>query len=408
MAFWWIIPQCCKTPGVLLRDSLTIRERSHQGVAAGMLLSCVLASMTLATGQSTSQAPGESSAGDFAAVSAEAEVARNEGDAPKAVRLYTQALQLNPSWSGGWWYLGTLLYGEDQFDAARDAFTHYIGFSPEAGPAMALRGLCEFETGKFAESLEDIEAGIAHGALNQPRNAKILLYHEALALNQLGRFEEALGKEKALAQQSEENPEMDAMIGLSGLRRANLPKDVRDSDQPLIAAVGHAAYTMMTGNAEVANTAFKDLFVHYPDQPYLHYLRGYLLLTTDPESASAEFKLELRVDPKESIAQTMTAWSLGIQSEYNAALPYAKQAVEEDPLLMIGQLVYGRDLVETGDPASGLPHLEKVLKLEPGNLEAHMALAKALSKLGRSDEARHERLLCLSISEKEASPRATQ
>jgi Flp pilus assembly protein TadD len=76
--------------------------------------------------------------------------------------------------------------------------------------------------------------------------------------------------------------------------------------------------------------------------------------------------------------------------------------------MMMAQLVYGRDLVETGDAAGGLAHLQKVLEAEPENLEAHMALTKALSKLGRAEEARQQRLLCLSISEKERSPRATQ
>jgi tetratricopeptide (TPR) repeat protein len=371
-----------------------------------MALSCLL--LAQAAGQSTSQTPAQPLDDNFAAISAAAETARNGGDAPRAIQLYSQALQLNPSWAAGWWFLGTLQYGEDQYDAARDALTHYIVLAPPAGPATALRGLCEFEMGQFAESLQDIEAGIAHGALNQPRNTKILLYHEALALNSLGRFEEALGEEKSLAQQSGENPELAVMIGLTGLRRATLPKDVQDSDKSLLSAVGHAAFAMMTGDLEAANVAFHDLFVHYPEQPNLHYLCGYLMLVTDPDGATAEFKQELRVNPKSAIAQAMTAWSLGVQSHYDEALPYARQAVNEDPSMIIGQLVYGRALVETGDPAGGLPHLKNVLDAEPENLEAHMALAKALSKLGRSEEARQQRLLCLSISEKEVSPRATK
>ena len=71
----------------------------------------------------------------------------------------------------------------------------------------------------------------------------------------------------------------------------------------------------------------------------------------------------------------------------------------------MGQLVYGRALVETGDIRAGLPHLEDVLRTEPANLsEAHLTLAKAYSKLGRSDDARRERLLCLSISQQGAPP----
>ena len=73
----------------------------------------------------------------------------------------------------------------------------------------------------------------------------------------------------------------------------------------------------------------------------------------------------------------------------------------------MGQLVLGRAMVEAGDTTGALPHLEKVLQLEPGNLEAHLTLAKAYSRLGRKDDARRERLLCLQLSTGGAAPSAT-
>lgn len=345
---------------------------------------------------------------DFATMSSTAEAARERGDRPLAIQLYSQALALNPTWPDGWWFLGTLQYGADQFEPARDALTHYIQLAAPAGPALALRGLCEFELGQFAESLQDIEQGIAHGAANQPRNAEIILYHEALALTSLGRFEEALGKYTSLAKQGGGNPELALAIGLAGMRLTTLPRNVDPSKAELTTSVGQASIAVMTGDTAAAHTAFETIFTRYPEQKNIHYLYGYLLLSTDPDSAVAEFKRELVVNPESAISHAMAAWTLGIQGDYIAALPDAKQAIVEDPSLLIGQLTYGRALVETGDLESGLPHLESVLQMDPGNLEAHMTLAKALSKLGRSEDARKERLLCLSIADQGASPRATQ
>jgi predicted Zn-dependent protease len=94
----------------------------------------------------------------------------------------------------------------------------------------------------------------------------------------------------------------------------------------------------------------------------------------------------------------MLAWAYGLQSDYADALAPAEAAAKEDPSLAIGQLMAGRALVETGDPAAGLPHLETALQLEPGSLEAHLTLAKAYSKLGKKDDARRERQLCLRIA----------
>jgi predicted Zn-dependent protease len=94
----------------------------------------------------------------------------------------------------------------------------------------------------------------------------------------------------------------------------------------------------------------------------------------------------------------MLAWAFGMQGDYRIALSDAQKAFAEDPSLSMAQLVLGRDLMETGDIRGALPHLEAVVTTEPQNLEAHIALAKAYSELGRRDDAGRERLLCLALS----------
>jgi Tfp pilus assembly protein PilF len=54
--------------------------------------------------------------------------------------------------------------------------------------------------------------------------------------------------------------------------------------------------------------------------------------------------------------------------------------------------------METGDLKGGMEHLEKALQLEPNNLEAHLALAKAYSESGHKEDARRERILCLRLT----------
>jgi tetratricopeptide (TPR) repeat protein len=345
--------------------------------------------------------------GDFQAVAAAAATARNQGDVAGAVRLYTQAVELNPQWPDGWWFLGVLQYGANQFTPARDALTRYIELKPNAGAALALRGLCEFETGQYTESLGDIQHGISLGAAAQPRNAEILLYHEALLLTRLGYFEEALGKYANFVKEGKTNPELTAAIGLAGLRMPVFPKDADPVQAELIAMTGDAAAKVMNGDMVGARQVFQELFTRYPNVPNVHYLYGYLLFATQPDAAIAQFQQELTVSPNSAVAHAMLAWAYGIQGNYADALPLAQKAVEEEPSLAMGQLVLGRALVETGDTAGGLSHLEKVLQLEPGNLEAHLTLAKAYSKLGRKDDARRERLLCLELSSGGATPSAT-
>jgi tetratricopeptide (TPR) repeat protein len=87
-------------------------------------------------------APAQSTPGGFEDLALRASAAREQNDVPKAVDLYGQAVQLNPKWPDGWWFLGLLQYGSDQYAAARDSLTQYIKLTPNAGPAIALRGLC--------------------------------------------------------------------------------------------------------------------------------------------------------------------------------------------------------------------------------------------------------------------------
>jgi tetratricopeptide (TPR) repeat protein len=342
----------------------------------------------------------------FDQLAAAASNARDQGDLPQAIELYQQAVSVNPAWPDGWWYLGSLQYASNSFAPATDALSHYIALTPTAGPAFALRGLCEFELAQYPQSLDDLQHSVALGAANQPRNAGIILYHVGLLLAHMGRFEEALGQYTQMVKHGNADQDVISAIGLSGLRMPIFPKEIDPSQSELVSSVGHAASVFMAGDPTAAKLAFDDLFARYPTTHDLHYLYGYLLFATDPDSGITQFQDELAVSPDSAITHAMLAWAYGLRGDFGASLPNAQKAVAEDPSLPMGQLVLGRALVETGEMAAGLPHLEAVLSSEPQNLEAHLALAKAYSKLGRSQDARRERLECLALSG-QGTPNAT-
>jgi len=334
----------------------------------------------------------------FEDLASAASAAREANDIPRAIGLYGQALQLDPKWQDGWWFLGVLEYGADQYAAGRDALTHYLDLAPKAGPAFALRGLCEFETGEYAQSLADIQHALSLGAANAPRNEQILRYHEALLLTHSQRFEEALRAYGVFARDGVTSPELLLAMGLAGLRTPLFPKELAANQQDLYLAAGNAAFQFMAGDAKKGQAAFEDLFERFPTTPNAHYLYGYLLFATDPDQALPEFKRELEIAPSSSAAEVMLAWDSLMRGKFAEALPYAQKAATEEPQAIVPQLVLGRSLLETGDVKGGMEHLEKALQLDPENLETHLALAKAYSKSGRKEEARRERLRCLEIA----------
>lgn len=321
-----------------------------------------------------------------------------QNDVPRAIELYSKAVQGNPKWPDGWWFLGSLQYGTGAYGPARDALSHYLELMPDAAPAYALRGLCEFESGDFRTSLADIEHGIKLGAANQPRNAQILRYHEALLLTRLGDYESALRSYTYFAKNGITNPELLTAIGLAGLRVPLMPKDLGTSEQQLASAAGNAGYKFLAGDEASAGQAFQELFQHFPEAPNAHFFYGYLLFATDPDAALGQFKQELKTSPSNTDADVMTAWALLMRNSPADALPYAQAAATKEPSLAWSQLVLGRSLLDTGDLEGGLEHLEKSLQLSPDNLETHIALAKAYSKSGRTEDARRERLTSLRLS----------
>ncbi len=372
-------------------------HRRHRTPALAFLFLISLASLASAQSAPTT----------FDDVVANATEAREHNDVPAAIALYVQAVQLKPDWPEGWWYLGMLQYGSAAYPAARDALTHFIALTPNAGPALAVRGLCEFETGEYQQSAQDMQQGLALGAGNDPQHENILRYHQLLLFTVNGDFETALREYAVFARNGTPSPEILVGIGLAGLRIALRPQDLDLKQQDLVMAAGSAGFQFMAGNEAKSQQEFQALFQRFPTAANAHYFYGYLLFANDPDLAIAEFKRELEVAPASAVTQVMLAWYFILRNDALDGLPYAQKAATEAPDSPSAQLVLGRSLVETGDVDQGMTHLQTALKLDPGNLEIHLALVKAYSESGRKDDATRERLLCIEMTKGVASAPAS-
>ncbi len=346
------------------------------------------------------RAPAQTTSPVFDDIVSAATAARQRDDVAQAIKLYSQAVQLKPEWPEGWWFLGSLQYEAEAYAASRDTLSHFLELVPEAAPAWALRGLCEFETGDYSQSLTDIQHGLSLGAGKQALDEKILRYHVALLLTRTGNFDAAMREYAPLARGKVPSQELLIGLGLAGFRTPLLPRDLRADKQDLFAAAGSATFLFLSGDERAARREFEELFQRFPTAANAHYLYGSLLFPTDPDQASIEFRQELEIAPSNAAAQLMLAWDSLMRNDFRTALVYAEKAESEEPALPTVRLVLGRTLVETGDVKDGLDLLEKGLRLEPDNLEIHLALAKAYSKSGRKEDARRERLLCLQMEKR--------
>ena len=335
----------------------------------------------------------------FDDLAARAAAARDQQNLPLAIQFYTQATQLKPDWQEGWWYLGVLQYSANQFPGAIDAFTRLLQLVPTAVPAIALRGLCEYETGAYDDSLRDLEQAVAHGALNEPRNEQIIRYHLAQLLAHAGRFQEALDQYRYFAEHDADAPDLKIGIGLAGMRVASFPKDVvAAQERERFQAAGNAGHVFLSGDNEHADELFTQLFVRYPSTPNLHYFYGFLLFPHDPGLAIDQFRSELAVNPTNETANALLALTLVIAGRFTEALEPAQRAYASAPDMEMSQLALGRSLAETSDMKRGEELLKQVLAHDPNSLEAHLGLVSIYSRSGNRDEAERERKVCRDLA----------
>jgi tetratricopeptide (TPR) repeat protein len=336
------------------------------------------------------------SAGGSDDVAARAMAAREANDVPRAIELYRQALELNPKWEEGWWYLGSMLYDSDQYAAGRDALRHVVELDAKAGPAWALLGLCEFETEEYKPALDHVEHGLAAGAATAQMEG-VLRYHEAQLLTRNGEFDRALKAYAWFAQRRVQNPELVVAVGLAALRSALLRKDIPPDHQDLYATAGKAAYASMSGDFATAQADVSELLERFPTAHYVHYLAGCFMLAAKPDTAMAELRRELDVTPNSGAANAMLAWMLLEQGETDEARPYAEAAAVNDTALPLAQYVFGRYLLEQGKVKGSIEHLRLAENSDPANVETHMSLATAYSKAAEPMLAREERIKTLAL-----------
>jgi len=361
--------------------------------AARVLSLILLANLSSAQAVSAAQ---EGSA-QFSDLATRAAAARDRGNLPVAIQLYTQAEELNPNWQEGWWYLGVLQYSVNQYAGAIDAFTHLLQLVPTAVPAMALRGLCEYETRAYDDSLRDLEQAVAHGAANEPHNEQIIRYHLALLLTHAGRFQDALVQYKALASLHADAPDLMPAIGLAGMRATSFPEEISAGDREFYEAAGKAGYVFLSGDDEQGDSLFAQLFAKYPQKAGLHFYYGYLLYPHDPEMAGEQFREELAIKP-DSETSALMALTLIFEGHFAEALQPAQSAYAAAPDSEIAQVALGRALAETGEMKRGAELLKAVAEHDPDDLEAHLGLTSIYSQSGNREEEARERKICRDLA----------
>jgi tetratricopeptide (TPR) repeat protein len=327
----------------------------------------------------------------FDRVSKEAAEARAQNRIQDAVGLYRQAVKMRPSWAEGWWFLGELLYDQDQYPEARDVLRRLVSLDPKTGPGFALLGLCEYETKEYGRALDHINKARRFGLGEDPQVKRVVLFHAMLLLTRFRQYESALQVLEKVLKTGDAGPAVIQAAGLAGLRRPILPEDAPPGDKDLIEQAGRAVCAVAGKQPAEAQKYFAELLANYPNAPNVHYLYGSFLLATDEDAGLREFQKELDRDPKHTEALANMALAYEMHGDSDKAISYAQRAVESDPQFFAAHAVLGRLLANAGEVEKGIKELEIARKQAPDSYQVHFSLAAAYALAGRKADAARER-----------------
>jgi tetratricopeptide (TPR) repeat protein len=309
----------------------------------------------------------------------------------EAISLYGQALKIKPKWPEGWWYIGAIFYQKDVYPPARDAFQNLVALEPERGPAWAMLGLCEFQTGEFQRAAISLERARSLGVRDHSELAVVVRYHTALLYIRFEYFENAYETLTEFTGVGNESAKVIEAFGLALLRLPFLPNEIPPPQREKILIAGRAGYSMAARRMEDARAAFEMLLAQYPNDPNIHYPFGVYMLSQDADLAMKEFKRELEISPSHFPAMVQMAFEYLKRDQFEEALPLAEKAVQLAPKLFAARNVLGRVLLELGQIDRAVKELEAGVKLAPSSPEMHFALARAYTRAGKKEEAARER-----------------
>jgi len=335
---------------------------------------------------------------EFDRLAREASAAREAGRIDEALGLYDKAVRLRPSWDEGYWYIGTLYYGMDRYPEARDAFRRVIatqekqadGKPVNNGRVYGMKGLCEFQIKNYQVALNDLLKARDLGIDNDELLSSVR-YHTAIIMNRLEQYEFAMLHLQPFAVKGNDAPTVIEAFGLATLRIPMLPSELPGDRREMVLLAGRGSYYQAARLSGPAKPAFEELVARYPDSPNVHYAYGVYLLGEDPDRAIEEFKKELKQSPSHNWSMLQIAFEYIKRSDWEAARPWAQQAVDTAPSDFAGRRALGQVLFELGDTAGAIEHLERGVKLAPDSPSLHFVLARAYQKAGRGVEADAER-----------------
>src|SRR5437899_7281937 len=122
---------------------------------------CMAIAGTTASAQQTHATARARPVSDFTQLSQAAGAARDQGRSEVAIRLYRQALTIQPKWKDGLWSMSSLFYASNQYADARDSERRLLAIDHHPRLPCPKVGMSQFEIREYSRSLHPPQPAIA-------------------------------------------------------------------------------------------------------------------------------------------------------------------------------------------------------------------------------------------------------
>lgn len=341
---------------------------------------------------------------NFERLSEAANVARIENHDDEAIRLYQQALKLQPAWQEGIWYLSTLLYQQDKFADSRDLLRRFVATDPRTGPGWALLGMSEYQTRDYSRALDHLQQAMSLGTGGRKDLGQSVFYLVAVLLTRAERYDDSMNVLIPMLKSSEHPDFLVEPLGLAALHLPLLPLEIPPDRREMIRLAGQGALAVESQQQAEAEKFFSGMVRTYPDQPGVHFLYGAFLMDVRPEEGIREMKRELQISPSHLGARLRLAEEYVNEQRLDEALQLAEEAVQLEPGSPLAHMILGEVLVAKGDLAKGIDELETARNQAPERVRIHWDLLRAYTSAARTADAKREKDEIEKLGSTEARP----
>jgi tetratricopeptide (TPR) repeat protein len=331
----------------------------------------------------------------FTALAAQANQARESDRLDEAVALYRKALALRPAWAEGWWYLGTLLYDQDDYTGAASALRKAVELSPQSGNAVAMLGLSEAKLDRDRDALQHLEKGRTLGVGGDESLRRVMLYTQGTLLLAGGEFSKAQEALDLLAREGADREELLDALGESvlGIRPQDLASDSASDSatREIVRRAGRAEHVAAGGDVHAAMAEYGRLAAGAPKFHNVQFAYGRFLLANHFDDQAVEaFRREIENSPQHLLARLGIAGVM-VETHPAAGLPYAEQAVQLAPGLAEAHYLLGMLLLGTGSVEKAIAELETAEHKDPADPRVYFALGRAYAMAHRMGDAARAR-----------------